>query len=148
MTGHDFLTLAVALATGPTEAEWRSASSRAYYAAFHLTRDLFSGLGFAVPRADPAHKYLAYRLQNCGEPRLAQTGRDLEILRSSRNQADYDLAPAFSQQLAAEDSDLAREIIQALTVAAVEPTRTQVRDAIIAYERTAYGQTTWSPPPP
>jgi hypothetical protein len=69
-------------------------------------------------------------------------------LRDLRNQADYDLSPAFTQHLANTATDAARQIIQALTLPTVEPTRTQVRDAIIAYERIAYGQTTWSQPPP
>ncbi len=148
MTGNDFLTLAETLATGRGEAEWRTAASRAYYAAFHVVRDLFRGLGFAVPQADAAHKYLAYRLQNCGQPVLVQAGRDLDNLRDFRNQADYDLSPVFPQRRADASLDLARGIIRALALAAVEPTRTQVRDAIVNYERTALGQVTWRPPPP
>ncbi|MGO9470234.1 MAG: hypothetical protein ACLQVF_39555 [Isosphaeraceae bacterium] len=36
MTGLDFLAVARQLAAVGTEAEWRSAISRAYYAAFHV----------------------------------------------------------------------------------------------------------------
>jgi len=50
MSGRDFLPLAQRLAAGPTEAEWRTAVSRAYYAAFHVARLLMTDLGFAVPR--------------------------------------------------------------------------------------------------
>jgi hypothetical protein len=35
MNWRDFLPLAARLAGGTTEADWRSAVSRAYYAAFH-----------------------------------------------------------------------------------------------------------------
>jgi uncharacterized protein (UPF0332 family) len=56
MNGRDFLPLATQLAGGTTEAEWRSAVSRAYYAAFHVARRLLSELGFTVPRADRAHQ--------------------------------------------------------------------------------------------
>jgi hypothetical protein len=38
MDGTGFLHLAVRLSGGATEAEWRSAVSRAYYGAFHLAR--------------------------------------------------------------------------------------------------------------
>lgn len=148
MTGHDFLLLAQTLAAGGTEAEWRSAASRAYYAAFHIARDLFRGLGFAVPPTDAAHKYLAFRLQNCGRAELEQAGRDLEKLRDYRNRADYDLYPAFDRRRADVSTDLAHRIIQAQALATADPIRTQVRDAIIAYERIAFGKTTWSPPPP
>ncbi len=44
MGGSDFLHLAVRLSGGATEAQWRSAVSRAYYGAFHLARD-FVGTG-------------------------------------------------------------------------------------------------------
>jgi hypothetical protein len=58
VTGRDFLAIARQLASGSTEAEWRSAISRAYYATFHVARELLEDLSFAVPRADRAHVYL------------------------------------------------------------------------------------------
>jgi hypothetical protein len=36
------LALAITLRDGSTEAEWRTASSRGYYAAFHVARQLKS----------------------------------------------------------------------------------------------------------
>jgi hypothetical protein len=39
MTGREFLTVAIQLAGASTRAEWRSAISRAYYAAFHVARE-------------------------------------------------------------------------------------------------------------
>jgi uncharacterized protein (UPF0332 family) len=148
MTGQEFLSLAVTLAGGATEAEWRTATSRAYYAAFHAVRDLFRGLGFAVPRADAAHKYLAHRLQNCGHTQLRDAGRDLDDLRQLRNEADYDIARPYARAVATALIAQARKIIQALALATTEPTRTQVRDGIIAYERNVLHQVTWSPPLP
>src|SRR4051812_2866511 len=68
MNGRDFLSSARRLAAGPDEADWRSAVSRAYYAAFHAARDLLADLRFRTPRADRAHNYLYVRLNNCGEP--------------------------------------------------------------------------------
>jgi hypothetical protein len=44
-----YLRLAVTLRDGTTEAEWRSATSWAYYAAFHVARRLLLDLGFGVP---------------------------------------------------------------------------------------------------
>jgi uncharacterized protein (UPF0332 family) len=145
MHGNDFLTLAARLAGGSTEAEWRTAVSRAYYAAFHAARDALTDMGFAVPRADQAHQYLYHRLNNCGHPQLQQAGRELSTLRWMRNQADYELTRPHSQQSTGNGLRLAQAITRTLALATVEPARTQVRDAIIAYERTAYGQTTWTP---
>ena len=62
MHGRDFLLLATTLAAGSTEAEWRTAVSRAYYAAFHGACDLLFLCGFSVLRAEQAHAYLSLRL--------------------------------------------------------------------------------------
>jgi uncharacterized protein (UPF0332 family) len=72
MTGREFLTLAKQLAGGATEAEWRSAISRASYAAFHVARALLEDLRFAVPHADRAHVYLSRRLSNSGHLQTQQ----------------------------------------------------------------------------
>src|SRR5436309_11372371 len=87
MNWRDFVSLAARLAANATEADWRSAVSRAYYAAFHIARRLLADLNFTVPRADRAHQYLVFRLSNCGEPTVEQAGRDLETLRRLRNRA-------------------------------------------------------------
>ncbi len=58
MNPHDFLDVAHDLLVGATEAAWRSAVSRTYYAAFHAARRLLRDLGFRAPRGDQAHAYL------------------------------------------------------------------------------------------
>ncbi|HZT80535.1 MAG TPA: HEPN domain-containing protein [Gemmataceae bacterium] len=148
MNGRDFLTLADSLVAGSTEAEWRSAVSRAYYAVFHIARQLFTDLGFTVPQSDRAHAYLWYRLSNTGDPQVAWAGSSLNDLRSLRNEADYDLHRLASQTLAASHVQLAHRIIQALDSAGNEPTRTQITDAIKDYELNVLHQVTWRPPPP
>jgi uncharacterized protein (UPF0332 family) len=50
MNWRDFLSLAARLGADTTEADWRTAVSRAYYAAFHAARQLLTGLNFTVPR--------------------------------------------------------------------------------------------------
>jgi uncharacterized protein (UPF0332 family) len=117
MNWRDFLLLATRLAAGATEADWRTAVSRAYYAGFHIARRLLADLNFTVPRADRAHQYLVYRLSNCGESAVQQAGRDLETLRRLRNRADYDEVPALTQPQAAAAVQLAEGIIQALDAA-------------------------------
>jgi hypothetical protein len=57
IAGKDFLTLAEIWINGVTEAEWRCAVSRAYYAAFHEARHLLWDLGFTVPLGDQAHAF-------------------------------------------------------------------------------------------
>ena len=145
MNWRDFLALAARLAAEPTEADWRSAVSRAYYAAFHVARELLAGLNFTVPRADRAHQYLVFRLSNAGEPTVEASGRDLDTLRRLRNRADYDTAPAVTSAQAAAAVRLAEGIIQALDAARLGPTRTPVRDAMIIYERDVLREVTWHP---
>jgi len=145
MDFRDYLTLASTLANGVTEAEWRSASSRAYYAAFHVARRLLLDLGFRVPRADKAHGYLWLRLSNAGQADVIQAGRRLNDLRRERNRADYDDHLAITQGFATSNVRLAEEIVQALDAAAVEPVRTQITDAMKIYERDVLHDVTWHP---
>jgi uncharacterized protein (UPF0332 family) len=145
MNGRDFLPLAVQLAAGTTEAHWRTAVSRAYYAAFHVARRLFVDLKFKVPRADRAHQYLVFRLSNSGEAAVEQAGRDLETLRRLRNRADYDEIPALTQPQAAAAVQVAEGIIQILDAARQEPARTRMRDCMIVYERDVLHDVTWQP---
>src|SRR5712692_7297367 len=135
MNFRDFLTLAAALATSSTEAEWRSAVSRAYYAAFHVACELLRDLGFTVPRAERAHAYLWLRLANSGHPDVRNAGLDLSQLRQERNRADYDAHRNLGQGTAAKDLQTAQDIVRVLDAGRLEPTRTQITDAMKIYER-------------
>jgi uncharacterized protein (UPF0332 family) len=145
MDFRDYLTVARALAGGATEAEWRSASSRAYYAAFHVARVLLLGLGYCVPQADRAHGYLWLRLSNSGHADAIAAGRRLGDLRRERNRADYDDRPIITQAVAGQSVLFAEEIIRALDVAAIDPVRTQITDAMKVYERDVLHDVTWCP---
>lgn len=146
MNERDFLKLAAILARGSPEAEWPASLGRAYYSAFHVARRLLEDLGFAVPRADRAHTYLSYRLQNCGDVHVGRAGSDLQELRQRRNQADYDLHLPVSRVMAASHVLTAEQIVQRLDAARSEPVRTQITDAMRIYERTVLGIATWQKP--
>jgi uncharacterized protein (UPF0332 family) len=149
MNPREFLDVADDLATGMREADWRSATSRAYYAAFHVARLLLKHCGFAVPRADQAHAYVWLRLSNCGHPVLSKAGTDLRDLRTSRNRADYDLDLTFLQPIAIGDVRIADDIIKLLDQVPTLPhVQQQITDAIRLYERDVLKQVTWQPPPP
>jgi uncharacterized protein (UPF0332 family) len=145
MNWRDFLVLAARSAADATEADWRTAVSQAYYAAFHVARRLFADLRFTVPRADRAHQYLVFRLSNSGESAVEQAGRDLETLRRLRNRPDYDETPALTQPQATAAAHIADTIIRVLDAARQEPARTQVRDGMIVYERDVLRDVTWQP---
>jgi uncharacterized protein (UPF0332 family) len=146
MNARDFLVLANTLLAESTEAAWRSAISRAYYAAFHVARLLFRDLGFRTPRADQAHAYLWLRLSNCGDPQIRVAGQRLRDLRSERNRADYDIDVPLLQATAAIQVQISEQLIQFLDGARAEPTRTMITDAMRIYERTVLGVVTWHVP--
>lgn len=145
MKPDEFLVLAKRLAHGSTEAEWRSAVSRAYYAVFHITRDFMERLGFRVPHADRAHKYLSRRLSNSGISSVQQAGFDLDSLRDYRNDADYDLRRPLTSVIALSGLRFADQIIQAVAAAQNEPVRSQITDAMKVYERDVLQDVTWQP---
>ncbi len=91
MTGRDFVACAEQFAQGPTEAELRSAVSRAYYGAFHEALVLLKTCGIWLPKTEQIHMKVGYCLQDCGDPDAAEAGRELELLKSKRKVADYDL---------------------------------------------------------
>jgi uncharacterized protein (UPF0332 family) len=146
MNAQDFLSLAQTLSGQATEACWRSAISRAYYAAFHVARVLLRDLGFRIPRADQAHAYLWLRLSNCGEPQIQVAGQRLRDLRSERNRADYDIETPLLQAAAAVQIRIAEDLIQFLDSARVEPIRTRVTQTMRAYEKNVLGTVTWQTP--
>jgi uncharacterized protein (UPF0332 family) len=143
---RDFLAQAERWIQETDEAHWRSAVSRAYYAAFHVARDLFRDLGFQVPRAGIAHAYLSMRLSNSGDITIQAAGSDLNRLLTGRNQADYDIHRMLTQPDALQLVRLARRIIQRLDTCRVDPLRTQVRDAMRDYERNVLRDVTWQGP--
>ncbi len=88
---NDFLELARRLTAGEqddlSEARYRTAISRAYYAAFNRCRELAVRSGWQSSRSSRDHRDLVDWLVNeKGEYILA---RELSELRSARNDADY-----------------------------------------------------------
>jgi hypothetical protein len=81
MGGTDFLHLAVRLSGGATEAEWRSAVSRAYYGAFHLARDFVESCGVTLPKTADAHDKLQWCLVHSGNSQLPAVAERLNSLR-------------------------------------------------------------------
>jgi hypothetical protein len=145
MNWRDFLLLATRLAAESTEADWRTAVSRASNPAFHVARRLLADLQFTVSRAERAHQYLVYRLSNSGKAVVEPAGRDLEALRRLRNRADYEEMRALTQPQAAAAVQVAHGILQVLDAARQEPARTRIQDGMIVYERDVLNDVTWQP---
>ena len=144
MRPRDFLDVAWDLSAGSREGDWRSAVSRAYYAAFHIGRQLLQQCGFEVPDADQAHAFVWLRLSNAGHPEVQQAGARLRHLRYARNWADYDLDRPFNQVTAIDQVQIAADIFEVLESAGTEPAfRAQITEAIKTYERDVLRKVTW-----
>ena len=95
----DFLTLARSLASKPgaTEAELRTAVSRAYYAVFLKARENLVRLGRMSPtQSGGDHGPVIATLRGHGGPH----GDQLDKLRRNRGQADYQLEPPIDAPFA------------------------------------------------
>ena len=109
MTGRDFIVCAEQFAEGLTEAVLRSAVSRAYYGAFHEALALLHACGVWLPKTEQVHVKVGYCLRDCGDPDAATAGQQLDVLRSRRRIADYDLG----DDRFAASSAVRREILKA-----------------------------------
>src|SRR6516162_8568411 len=72
-------------------AGFRSAVSRAYYAAHHFVRISVESTGVHVKGGAEAHAHVWNHLANTDDAEIEQAGSDLSTLHSERNQADYRL---------------------------------------------------------
>ncbi len=142
ISARAFLSLAETWSRGRTEAEWRCAVSRAYYAAFHECRTTLVALGFVVPRADLAHAFLWRRLENSGHDHAIRIGTELSMLRRDRNRADYDLHTNVTQVVAFAAVGSATWIISTLENLTPDD-RQKITEAMKIYERDVLRETTW-----
>lgn len=115
----EYLNLARELAgkaTTPSsqQAKLRSAISRAYYAAFIQARNFLRDHdNLTIPRKN-THQYVINQFRNSPDIMRANLGRNLQRLRSYRNQADYkDIVIGLASK-SQEALSLSRRIISEL----------------------------------
>jgi uncharacterized protein (UPF0332 family) len=135
MTGSEFISLAIKLSSGSTEAELRTSVSRAYYGVFHLAKALMEDCGIAVPRGVNPHDKVYFCLDNCLDEDAREAAHKLSSLRAIRNDADYDLeTDQFATQSRVQTHlRTAREIDNALSTCRQKLTalRPQLREQAI-----------------
>jgi uncharacterized protein (UPF0332 family) len=113
ITGEEFIAVAAALANGKTEAYWRSAVSRAYYAAFHAAKVAIERHEH-VPAGPQAHEFVKRWLIRHGDPEVSRAGSSLLRLHSNRLKSDYD-----ASTLTVTQNDAMLSLAQARAVIAV-----------------------------
>lgn len=93
MNGKDFIQITGRFAT-VGEAGSRSATSRAYYGAFHAALELFEEFGCAIPSSGKSHNLVPICLGKSNIAEARRAGRELSDLHSKRIRADYRLDDA------------------------------------------------------
>ena len=128
MDPREFYILASRLSAGPGPAEFRSAVSRAYYAAFHIGSQLLDALGFKVSAGSGGHGEVRNHLHNCGDPEVMAAISKLGGLHSKRIRADYHFDKTDVENPKTVEGLIkdAGNIIRALDECFVEPKKTQV----------------------
>jgi len=106
MNGRAFLDVAQELLRGRTEAHWRAAAGRAYYALLLESRDTLERWGFTAPPRDQVHTFVRFRFIYAPDNDMQTIGRALEDLARLRNRADYQLNPSrpFANPVAADQA--------------------------------------------
>jgi hypothetical protein len=93
MRGREFLTVARDLARQATEAHWRVASGRAYYALLLELRDAMTAWGLSRPVPSQVHQLVYRRLFVSSDPDIKQIGISFHQLRLARGRAEYETWP-------------------------------------------------------
>lgn len=78
------------------EAGWRTSIGRSYFAVFNHVRIRLEPLK-PLPKTDDVHSLVVRYLTSANNRELHSVGRTLMDLRTSRNQADYDMAATVVQ---------------------------------------------------
>jgi hypothetical protein len=125
--------------TGP--AAYRSAISRAYYAALNVATDVLAGIGQSPGKWDSSHKKVVIDLQQSGDEGLDGAGKRIDQMRTMRNYDDYDMKRLDVEDLsnARRTAETAREAIELLDEFAADAARRKAAaDAIARYKITIH----------
>ncbi len=132
MTGQEFIDVAGQLASATTakcpEGRHRSAVSRAYYGAFHLTVEFLAEFGKRIPANHTGHE-AAYRMLFATQVDSAvEAARTLNDLRGVRNRADYNLsAREFNTAINAQEKvQMAISLRANLDACRAEPLKSRI----------------------
>jgi hypothetical protein len=99
------------LTASQSETQYRTVTSRAYFAAYNVVISLAEKRGFTRNAKGDDHQRLVEYLKFAKNDLLRRIGFRLARLRSLRNRADYVLDIPFGRGLASEAAQTARELI-------------------------------------
>jgi len=135
MRSVEFLALASELLAAGGEPRHRTAVGRAYYGAFHFAMESMRAAGVFLPDTAEAHRKIQLCLQESNVDAAKRAGDKLELLRSQRNRADYDLRIASFQSGRGAATLLreAQEAVDLLGTLRAEPVWSGFRTNVRAY---------------
>ena len=141
MDAAEFQTLAIRLCAGSQPAELRSATSRAYYAAFHTALGFLRSIGISIPSSPEFHTKVCYALENSGDSEVSIAGRKLTSLRRERNISDYDLSKmkAEDKQVVGNNVRSANDVIDCINRCIAGGPKAGVHPAIRKYAKDVLG---------
>ena len=111
MSPDDFLKTAnrLALSRASGAADFRSSISRAYYAVYHLARQILNDqLQFYCRAGGNEHQWVHRHFANCTNADAHEAGRVIQDMHDARKNADYDLSDARVETEAAARLSLER----------------------------------------
>jgi uncharacterized protein (UPF0332 family) len=118
----------IGLLGNPTEADVRSAVSRAYYAALHGVADVFTGSGLSHEKS--SHEIIIERAEsygrslNPGRTEAQQAARKLKMFKRIRKEADYHLELDFPPVETARAIEMSKAIIEFCSIIKAKQTTT------------------------
>jgi uncharacterized protein (UPF0332 family) len=136
MNPREFLQLAFKLKGGPSPAEYRSAISRAYYAAYNVGVEKLNEMNCPIDETRDGHTQVQFFLNCAGSRELSKASSQLNELRTKRNKADYQLKllnaeTSQNSEAAVIQADRIIKVID--TLLSSGPSREQITDKIKAY---------------
>lgn len=122
---------------GTYPAEFRSAVSRAYYAAFHLGLNNLNKMGFPIVQNREAHEEVYRHLNNSRDAELVRAASMMNDLRTKRNHADYELdrPDVEAQKNAKMIVQQAAKVIETIERRCNGENRSQIIDAMQDWRR-------------
>ncbi len=144
MEPKKFLELAQALAFGqPQSAKLRTATSRAYYAAYNVSAETLGNMGAQIDKGPGGHGQVQRFLGNSKNEELQQIGIDLGTLHSNRISADYRLADERAENPTNVKALVqhAKRIIDTLERCCAGPNKQAIIKAILDHNKVEKGTT-------
>ena len=133
-----FLDLAQALAfDSPLAAKLRTATSRAYYAAYGVSAQTLDSMGFPILKSGNGHSQVQAYFGNSENDELKKVGSELGSLQTNRNHADYrldDLKAETASNVKAHVMQ-AKRIIDTLERCCAGSERPKIIKAMKAYDQ-------------